>query len=438
MMTWAKRLRQLNRLHDPPPPSDQRQNPPTFGSKPNFSKGSIPSAAKKTRKQIMQESAAARFKPEHLTYHGCYLLRKFLRYHLNEQKRSSGDSVHTSFVQNLSQGKPINLQDILAYKSLTTKEACTNEWKWAPVLVSNNRQRLNISRMKAQLWAKENKTYVYKWKTKVGFHQNAPNHESLPSYMEKHAFFWQFFVPDAKAYLNKTINGHLALVNLAPVTLHLITFATLEELDRVTELTTGPNKLPYGSEIEIQLPRSINVLIDKSLDDKPVSVKQRQQLDQLMQKSLDTQELILPIKPEMGKGELKYHTFKYFTNDPQFPMSKVSCKELFPYDLAFSMTVHKAQGRTIHRVVVDLTQYPTSYGRHSYPAIFVALSRVQMRDHIRLLPTNQDPRAPLKCYEYLTKLKPDPYSMAFYHGFKFIDDDAQVWDPSTALTFNAM
>jgi DNA replication protein DnaC len=47
MMTWAKRLRQLNRLHDPPPPSDQHQNPPTFGSKPNFSEGSIPSAAKK-------------------------------------------------------------------------------------------------------------------------------------------------------------------------------------------------------------------------------------------------------------------------------------------------------------------------------------------------------------------------------------------------------
>ena len=438
MMTWAKRLRQLNRLHDPPPPTDQFKDQSTFTSKPTFNQGSIPSAANKSRKQMMEEAAAARFKPEHLTYHGCYLIRKFIRYHLNEQKRSEGDPKHTTFVKNLSQGKKIDLQDLLAYKSLTTEEAQSTEWKWASILVSNNRQRLNISRNKAQLWAKENNTYVYKWKTQIGLHQNAPSHQSLPAYMEKHSFFWQFFVPKAKAYLSKTINGHLALVNSAPITLHSLTFTSLEELDRVNELTTGPNKLPFGSEIEIEQPLSVNVAIDLSLDNKPVSTKRRQQLDQLMTKSLDSQQLILPIKEEMGNGYLKYHTYKYFTNDRQFPMSKISCKEIFPYDLAFSMTVHKAQGRTISRVVLDLTQYPTSYGRHSYPAVFVALSRVRTSEHIRLLHTDHNPRAPHRCYEYLTKLKPDPYSMAFYHGFKYIDDHAQIWCPSTALTFNAL
>lgn len=62
----------------------------------------------------------------------------------------------------------------------------------------------------------------------------------------------------------------------------------------------------------------------------------------------------------------------------------ISSIELFPYDLGFSMTVHKAQGRTIYRVVIDLTDHPNSYGRMEYAAIFVAMSRVEMSDHIRL------------------------------------------------------
>jgi hypothetical protein len=266
-------------------------------------------------------------------------------------------------------------------------------------------------------------------------HQNMPDQEDLQKYMDKHAFFWQFFVPGAKGYLNKTLNGNFALVNSAPITLHSLSVDDCHELERIQTLTTGENKLPFGSEIEIQEPLSINVIIDESLDGKDITPKRNEQLKQLMEFSLDASKLILPITKDMGKGENKHHTFYYTTNNKEFPISKVSTKDIFPFDLSFAMTVHKAQGRTIDKVVLDLTEYPNALGRHSYSAIFVALSRVRNAKDIRLLPNNISKQAPHKVYNYMTKLCPDSYSMAFYHGFQYIDEHTQIWSPELALQY---
>jgi hypothetical protein len=74
-------------------------------------------------------------------------------------------------------------------------------------------------------------------------------------------------------------------------------------------------------------------------------------------------------------------------------------------------------------------------GRHSYSAIFVALSRVWNSQDIRLLANNISTQAPHKVYNYMTKLSADSYSMAFYHGFKYIDEHTQIWDPELALNY---
>jgi hypothetical protein len=70
----------------------------------------------------------------------------------------------------LSHGQTIAISDILRYKHLSKKdvEDHPEEWKFAPVLVSTNAERLNISRAKAKLWAIEHKTHVFKWRTKLG------------------------------------------------------------------------------------------------------------------------------------------------------------------------------------------------------------------------------------------------------------------------------
>jgi hypothetical protein len=54
--------------------------------------------------------------------------------------------------------------DLLSYKALLSKkdiEEAPDERKYAPMLVSTNAERLNVSRIKARTWAKEHKAYVF-------------------------------------------------------------------------------------------------------------------------------------------------------------------------------------------------------------------------------------------------------------------------------------
>ena len=87
--------------------------------------------------------------------------------------------------------------------------------------------------MKAKLWAEEHQTYVFKWRCKVGKQENRPLMSEMDKIIQYNAFFWQYFVAGAPAHLSYNINGELALVNGAPVTLHSITFDDDEELQRI-------------------------------------------------------------------------------------------------------------------------------------------------------------------------------------------------------------
>ena len=96
------------------------------------------------------------------------------------------------------------------------------------------------------------------------------------------------------------------------------------------------------------------------------------------------------------------------------------------------MTVHKSQGRTILRVVLDLTEHPFRVCRMVYAAIFVALSRVRNGDHIRLLePATASNRASL--YEYLSELQPTPTIAPFLRGFA----SHETWNAERALSYVA-
>ena len=76
--------------------------------------------------------------------------------------------------------------DLLSYKTLSRKDIrdSPDEWKFAPVLVSTNAERLNISRMKAQMWAQDNKTYVFKWSCHTQGFANRPGPEKMSQLKE--------------------------------------------------------------------------------------------------------------------------------------------------------------------------------------------------------------------------------------------------------------
>ena len=116
------------------------------------------------------------------------------------------------------------------------------------------------------------------------------------------------FVAGTLSYLSHNINPDLALVNGTPLRAHSITFSTLEELQRIQELLEGPNAPPYGSEIEIKEPLSVNFVVLPSLDDKPVSEVRKCQLAALQKlteamPTNDDNEIVIPLTTNMQPGQ---------------------------------------------------------------------------------------------------------------------------------------
>ena len=77
-----------------------------------------------------------------MVHRGCSLLERATRVHLTEQQRSSEDEKHSKFVQKLSNGYPILLDDIRQYKRLSREDVQRQNsgWEFAPILVSSNRE----------------------------------------------------------------------------------------------------------------------------------------------------------------------------------------------------------------------------------------------------------------------------------------------------------
>ena len=80
-----------------------------------------------------------------------------------------------------------------------------------------------------------------------------------------------------------------------------------------------------------------------------------------------------------------------------------------------------------------------------FAAIFIAMSRVQKKEHIQLLHHRQNGKKfnPLQAYSYITQLKPDDNVMSFYAGFIDTDTDTDtassnkgaLWSPQADLAF---
>ena len=107
--------------------------------------------------------------------------------------------------------------------------------------------------------------------------------------------------------------------------------------------------------------------------------------------------------------------------------SKAQVSNLFPFELGFAMTLHKAQGRTLPAVILALSVRPTHVTQIRFDGIFVAISRVEMADDIRLLLYNPLDYSPL---DYITQLKPPKHIQQYFSGFSLPGSN---WDAEKAF-----
>lgn len=66
-------------------------------------------------------------------------------------------------------------------------------------------------------------------------------------------------------------------------------------------------------------------------------------------------------------------------------VSKARAHMAHPYDLAFAITAYRSQGRTIDKVIIALQETSGFYNNFGFHEFFVAISRVEKTDNIRIL-----------------------------------------------------
>ena len=384
---------------------------------------------KKRRQRLMKKkiSSFGRYGVDSTLRRGADLFSQCERIHLSTQHRAVDDHEHTAFIDRLSNGEQITMDDLKRYKKLSADDLSdtSSPWVFAPMLVASNKERIDICRRKSLLFAKHHSTYIFKWRTEIKVWKNKPtNADERKAILESNACFWETFVPQADAFLTYNVNNDLGLANGSPVSMYSITFSSEDQL---LSVQSQIDSLPPGSEIILDSPPcSINVKVPETFDSKTrVSLKRKAQFAILKKHSLCPDAIVIPIKANPTYNKLHFFAIRGPTT-----LSRVQTRPTFPIDLAFAMTVHKAQGRTISRVVLALSEHNVDICKMTYPSIFVAMTRIKHRDYLRILYHDRGARPGLKGLQYITALKPNRNVLHYYAGFT---DSNGVWDPLKAL-----
>jgi hypothetical protein len=132
-----------------------------------------------------------------------------------------------------------------------------------------------------------------------------------------------------------------------------------------------------------------------------------------------------------SKGNKKPKKYNFFNGSTIHPYSEVEIHDTFSFQLGFSMPVHKTQGRTIDKVVLNLHYKSNHRKRLGFDGMFVALSRVRCCSSIPLITHTHTSFE--KAYGYISRLKPAPDVIDFYRGFTGNPQEGQVWGMELAL-----
>jgi len=228
--------------------------------------------------------------------HGTEIFMLFERFHLTEQHRSE-DKEHSEYITHMSNGGQMSMKQLNMYKQLTQEDCESKEWRYAPMLVATNRESVNITEKKAQMFATDKNTAVFKWKQRAIWEKGKPMDEDLLTKVEnKDACFWQYFVQGAEGFLLENINTSLGLANGTPIELHSLTFRTEEQLEEVQEKLKSNSA---GMEIILDpIPLAVNVKVKMTTKQKKkMSKRKTQQLQFLKELSIsdDEEEIIIPL-----------------------------------------------------------------------------------------------------------------------------------------------
>jgi hypothetical protein len=350
----------------------------------------------------------ARYNRDHPYWIGQWLLTNACWYELTEQQRS-GDEGHNEVVHKTYRGETITFEDLKNrnYRILSDEDGSQEDWLRAPVLVTTNRERFTIAIQRARNLASFLGKPVIRWQSETKRWRNKPS--SAYEYdVTQDPCLHDIFVQDADGFLCDNYMPHLRLVNGTRIKYRSLVFEP-EHRSAVEVLLEGARP---GEVIDIPF-RPIAVVVDAFMPDeceKPI-------LEALRSFSIGRSRNVVTI-PIFAKNSRWTSRGVPIPGGLGYGPSSVYVKSCFPLEASFAMTVYKALGRTIDRVILALSGNKPAGCNWTYRQVHVALSRVRTREHIRLLLVGSSETEKWHSLSYLQNLKPDPSIAYFFAGFR--------------------
>ena len=338
------------------------------------------------------------FKISSLWRRGCELLSLFKRFHLKTQQQAT-DIQHLQFLTDMTDyHSGIDLTRFMKYyKPLTKHDISHNPQKWmfAPYIVASNREQIMITHTQAIRFAKVHKTHVIRWRNRTTKWNAKPKDQDMLTLAQEDPAFYQYFVPSAPAFCTNNINTDLLLANGTNIKLHSLTPSSTHQRLQLESITT----MPFGSVITLdQPPLAINVVLDNKFTSSEIMKSKLTMVSTAINScSIGTDSdgnHIIPIFPgsspsnPMDYAKSLIISPKHITIPAKHGLygpSSATITQIFPIDLAFAMTVHKAQGQTLSSVILCLSSRLNHLHQMTRNAIYVALSRVKDKSDIRIL-----------------------------------------------------
>lgn len=353
------------------------------------------------------------------SFTGTLLFQQFKLVELTQQMRAAEDVEHTKFLKQMRYPKsnkpriPANLPT--RFKTLTKDDMLSDPlFITAPILVQKNVERHNINKFKSKSFALQQQQPRFSWRTELAGRtslqkEGEPNLATLDEhYYKQFPSLTNYFVKNAPGYLIENINPSLGLANGTKIIYESLVLDPRDDPVTISQrLSTEINP-----DIVLQYPPLFVIVSVPEADPK-----------RFIDTTLVEGSVVIPVATVQRNK---------FVNVPRRRGERPFKVWYTPHncELGFAVTVHKIQGQTLERVIIDLNYRPFQ-PQFNFHALMVAVSRVRASNHIRILPLQ--PSSP--SLDYLLTVKPDQSLLIWLQGYKKENEnEASTWSVEKAQT----
>jgi len=385
-------------------------------------------------------------RPDDYAVHGTALFKTFKLFELKTQMRAREDSQHGAWVDAFRSGiglRPVTSAfiDLLKTRLLRPADAIQDpSWAWATIAVTSNMEKVGVDWRQAKSFALAHRVPVVVWKQQIlspTFLANQGRGGVTDDLYRQEPALMGLFVKGAPAYLTKNFpKPGLArgLANGTTCVMHSITFRedTDEEKERARVARNRIDRARPGEVVDLGdlVPLSINVEHTVSAEEASCWPMGGSLVCPIINRAANIGTVVVPILCNHSDA---VHT-RAAGGSTGWPGGEVTFK-CHSVAIAFAITFHKLQGKTIPKVILDLRKRPGSGAGImdvDFEGLYVGWTRVRKGADIRVIPSHN---GAADAFDHLMSLGPSAHLLCWLKGFDYqiADCQARTWRQDLAV-----